>query len=171
MTESSFGFKKVLKPKPDHTVQLEKPRTVQLYSLFRVKNRSMQKKRGTCTDHGPTARFYESWSVFEVRTVSFCFSFFGEFWPIYWYEVMIRSRRDERTRRKTKIGRRSDNFRSWTKGFLRKNKRTSEEEEDKFLKKEKKKEKEKERRTQRSRICAKTNSTLAQQINSKHKQH
>ena len=58
---------------------------------------------------------------------------------------MIRSRRDERTWRKTKIGRRSDNFRSWTKGFLRKNKRTSEEEEDKFLKKEKKKKKKKKR--------------------------
>ena len=28
--------------------------------------------------------------------VSFCFSFSSEFWPIHWYEVMIRSRRDEK---------------------------------------------------------------------------
>ena len=55
---------------------------------------------------------------------------------------MIRSRRNERTRRTTKIGRRSDNFKSWTKGFVRKKKRTREEE-DKFLKKEKKKKKKK----------------------------
>ena len=38
---------KVLKPEPDHTVQPEKPRTVQFYGLFRVKNRSIQKKQGT----------------------------------------------------------------------------------------------------------------------------
>ena len=42
--------------------------------------------------------------------VSFCFSFSGEFWPIHRYEVMIRFRRNERTQRRTKIGRRSDNF-------------------------------------------------------------
>ena len=34
--------------------------------------------------------------VFEVQTVSFCFSFFDEFWPIHQYEVMIRSRRNEK---------------------------------------------------------------------------
>ena len=28
--------------------------------------------------------------------VSFCFSFSSEFWPIHWYEVMIRSRRNEK---------------------------------------------------------------------------
>ena len=36
---------------------------------------------------------------------------------------MIRSRRNERTRRRTKIGRRSDNFKSRTKGFVRKKKK------------------------------------------------
>ena len=54
---------------------------------------------------------------------------------------MIISRRNERIQRKTKIGRRYDNFRSWTKGFVRgKKKRTSEEKEDKFLQKKKKRE-------------------------------
>ena len=37
---------KVLKPGPDRTVQPEKPRTVQFYCLFRMKNRSIQKKQG-----------------------------------------------------------------------------------------------------------------------------
>ena len=36
---------------------------------------------------------------------------------------MIRSRKNERARRRIKIGRRSDNFRSWTKGFVRKKKK------------------------------------------------
>ena len=36
----------VLKFGPDRTVRLEKPRTVELYGLFRVKNRSMPKKQG-----------------------------------------------------------------------------------------------------------------------------
>ena len=30
-------------------------------------------------DRGPTDRFCEPWPVFEVRTVSFCFGFSGEF--------------------------------------------------------------------------------------------
>ena len=55
--------------------------------------------------------------------VSFCFSFSGEYWPIHRYEVMIRSRRNERARRRIKIGRRHDNFRSWTKEFVRKKKK------------------------------------------------
>ena len=157
---------KVLKPEPDRIVRSENPWTFQLYSLFRVKNRSMQKKVGTHMDRGLTTRFCEPWPTFEVQTVSLFFSFSDEFWPIHWYEVMIISRRNERIQRKTKIGRRYDNFRSWTKGFVReKKKRTSEEKEDKFLQKKR------ERRTQRSRICSKTNSTLAQQINSKHKLH
>ena len=37
---------KVLKPGPDRTVRPEKPRTVQFYGLFRVKNHSIQKKQG-----------------------------------------------------------------------------------------------------------------------------
>ena len=131
----------------DRTVRSEKPQTIQLYGLFRVKNRFMPKKAGTRTNHGPTIRFCEPWPVFEVRTVSFYFSFSGEFWPIHRYEIMIRSRKNERARRRIKIGRRSDNFRSWTKGFVRKKKKT---EEDKFLKKKKKGR----RRTQRNRICA-----------------
>ena len=117
-------------------------------------------------DRGLTTRFCEPWPTFEVQTVSLFFSFSDEFWPIHWYEVMIISRRNERIQRKTKIGWSYDNFRYWTKGFVReKKKRTSEEKEDKFLQKKR------ERRTQRSRICSKTNSTLAQQINSKHKLH
>ena len=36
----------VLKPEPDRTIRLKKSRTVQLYGLFRVKNRSMPKKQG-----------------------------------------------------------------------------------------------------------------------------
>ena len=100
------------------------------------------------------------WTItdFWVRTVSFCFSFSGEFWPIHRFEVMIRSRRNERTRRRTKIRRRSDNFRSWTKGFVRK--KRSWEEEDKFLQKQKNKKKKKtkkkkgRRRTQQNRVYA-----------------
>ena len=67
---------------------------------------------------------------------------------------MIRSRRNERTRRRTKIRRRSDNFRSWTKGFVRK--KRSREEEDKFLKKQKKNKKKTKgrRRTQQNRVYA-----------------
>ena len=54
---------------------------------------------------------------------------------------MIRYRRNGRTWRRTKIGKRYDNFRSWTKGFVRgKKKRTSEEKEDKFLQKKKERE-------------------------------
>ena len=117
---------KVLKPGSDRTIRLKKLQTIQLYGLFRVKNCSMQKKAGTCTNCGPTARFCESWPVFEVRTVSFCFSFSGEFWSIHRYEFMIRSRRNGRTWRRTKIGRRSDNFRSWTKRFVRKKKKEPE---------------------------------------------
>ena len=129
----------------------------------------MGKKAETRANRGRIVLFWEPWPIFEVWTVSFCFSFSSEFWLIHWYEVMIKSRRNERTQRRTKIGRRSNNFRYWTKGFVRKKKkRTREEDEDNFLKKKKKK---RERRTQRSRVCAKTNSTLAQQINSKHKLH
>ena len=36
----------VLKSGPDRTVRPENPRTVELYGLFRVKNRSMPKKQG-----------------------------------------------------------------------------------------------------------------------------
>ena len=39
-------FIKVLKPGTDRTVRPEKPRTVQFYGLFRVKNRFMPKKQG-----------------------------------------------------------------------------------------------------------------------------
>ena len=81
------------------------------------------KKAGTRTDHDPIVRFCEPWPVFEVWTVSFCFSFSDEFWSIHWYEVMIRSRRNERPRRRTKIRRKSDNFRSWTKGFVKEKKK------------------------------------------------
>ena len=109
---------KVLKLGLDRMIRPKKPRTIQLYGLFRVKNRSTQKKVGTRTDRSPSAQFYEPWLVSEVRTVSFCFSFFGEFWPIHRHEVMIISRRNERTWGRTKIGRRSYNFRSWTKGFV-----------------------------------------------------
>ena len=80
-------------------------------------------KIGTRTNHSLTIRFYEPWPVFKVRTISFCFSFSCEFWPIHWYEIMIRSRRNERAWRRIKIGRRSDNFKSWTKGFVRKKKK------------------------------------------------
>ena len=37
---------KVLKSGPDHTIRPEKPQTIQLYGLFRVKNHSMPKKQG-----------------------------------------------------------------------------------------------------------------------------
>ena len=67
-------------------------------------------KIGTRTNHSLTIRFYEPWPVFKVQMISFCFNFSDEFWPIHWYEIMIRSRRNERTRKRTKIGRRSDNF-------------------------------------------------------------
>ena len=111
---------------PDRTVRFDRKNLEPFHA----------KKSGTRTDHGPTVRFCEPWLIFEVRMVSFCFSFSGEFWPIHRYEVMIRSRRNERTRRTTKIGRRSDNFKSWTKGFVRKKKRTREEEERSSSKKE-----------------------------------
>ena len=107
-------------------------------------------KIGTRTNHSLTIRFYEPWPVFKVQMISFCFSFFCEFWPIHWYEIMIRSRRNERAWRRIKIGRRSDNFKSWTKGFVRKKKKRTREEEDKFLKKKKKGR----TRTQQNRICA-----------------
>ena len=96
--------------------------------------------------HRPQSNHPVLWTMtdFWVRTVSFCFSFSGEFWPIHRFEVMIRSRRNERTRRRTKIRRRSDNFRSWTKGFVRK--KRSREEEDKFLKKQKKNKKKKKKK-------------------------
>ena len=81
---------------------------------------------------------------------------------------MIKSRRNERTQRRTKIGRRSNNFKYSTKGFVRKKKKEPEKKKKTSSSKKKKK---RERRTQRSRVCAKTNSTLAQQINSKHKLH
>ena len=38
-------FGKVLKPEPDRTVRLEKPRTVNFCSSFSLKNRSMRKKQ------------------------------------------------------------------------------------------------------------------------------
>ena len=93
-------------------------------------------------DRGPTVRFWGSNGFF-------LFQLSCEFWPIHWYEVMIRSRRNEKARRRIKIERRSDNFRYWTKGLVREKKRTREEE-DKFLKEKKKGR----RRTQRNRICA-----------------
>ena len=37
--------------------------------MFKVKNRSMQKKAGTCTYCGPTTRFYEPWLVQPVHTI------------------------------------------------------------------------------------------------------
>ena len=98
---------------PDRTVRFDRKNLEPFHA----------KKSGTRTDHGPTVRFCEPWLIFEVRMVSFCFSFSGEFWPIHRYEVMIRSRRNERTRRRIRIGRRSDNFRSWTKGFVWKKKK------------------------------------------------
>ena len=79
---------------------------------------------------------------------------------MHWYEVMIRSRRNERTRWRTKIGRRSYNFRSWTKGFVKGEKKSSREEEDKFLKKKKKKKKGRSR-TQQNKICAQLKQELA----------
>ena len=105
-------------------------------------------------DRGPTLRIYEPWPVFEVRTVSFCFSFSGEFWPIHRYEVMIRSRRNERARRRIKFGRRSDNFRSWTKEFVRKKKRKKNQRRRRRQVPQKKKKKKGRRRTQRNRMCA-----------------
>ena len=98
---------------PDRTVRFDRKNLEPFHA----------KKSGTRTDHGPTVRFCEPWLIFEVRMVSFCFSFSGEFWPIHRYEVMIRSRRNERARRRIRIGRRSDNFRSWTKGFVWKKKK------------------------------------------------
>ena len=49
-------------------------------------------------------------------------------------------------RRRTKIIRKSNNFRSWTKGFVRGKKKSSREEEDKFLKKQKNKKTKKRRK-------------------------
>ena len=54
-TENSFLFSfshsqnyKVLKPRPNHTVRLEKPRTAHLCSSFSLKNPSMEKSRDPC---------------------------------------------------------------------------------------------------------------------------
>ena len=58
----------VLKPGPDCTVRLGKPRTGHFYSLFNMKNWSMQKKTMNYTDCGPTAWFCESWLVQVVHT-------------------------------------------------------------------------------------------------------
>ena len=58
----------VLKPGPDCTVRLGKPRTGHFYSLFNMKNCSMQKKTMNNTDCGPTAWFCESWLVQVVHT-------------------------------------------------------------------------------------------------------
>ena len=58
----------VLKPGPNYTVRLGKPRTSHFYSLFNMKNCSMQKKTMNYTDCGPTVRFCESWLVQVVHT-------------------------------------------------------------------------------------------------------
>ena len=42
-----FFIIKVLKPRPDHTVQLEKPRTAHFCGSFSLKNLSMGKKQGS----------------------------------------------------------------------------------------------------------------------------
>ena len=62
---------------------------------------------------------------------------------------MIRSRRNERARRRIKIGRRSDNFRSWTKGFVRKKKKEPEKKKTSSSKKKK----QGRRRTQQNKVC------------------
>jgi len=42
--------------------------------------------------------------------VSFCFSFSNEFWPTHWYEVMIRSSRDEKEMKEHEEEQRSEGF-------------------------------------------------------------
>ena len=42
--------------------------------------------------------------------VSFCFSFSGEFWPTHRYEVMIRSRRNEKEMKEHEEEQRSQGF-------------------------------------------------------------
>ena len=87
-----ISFKnKVLKPGPDRTVRPKKPWTAQFCDFFSFKNCSMGKRQRAVR----TVRFWELWPVFEVPTVSFCFNFSDEFW-VHRYEVMIRSRRNEK---------------------------------------------------------------------------
>ena len=110
---------KVLKPGPDRTVQPEKPRTVQFYGLFRVKNRSIQKKQGPAR-----TAVRPSGSVNRDRFLRFGWFLFVSACPMnlantpVWIYDQIQKK--WKNMKRTKIGRRSDNFRSWTKRFVRK---------------------------------------------------
>ena len=113
---------KVLKPGPDRTVQPEKPRTVQFYGLFRVKNRSIQKKQGPAR-----TAVRPSGSVNRDRFLRFGWFLFVSAFPMnlantpVWIYDQIQKK--WKNMKRTKIGRRSDNFRSWTKRFVRKKKK------------------------------------------------
>ena len=67
-------FYKVLKLELDCSVQPRKPQTIQLYGLFRVKNRSMQKKQEPARTTVRLLGFWGSDGLFSVSAfpVNFC---------------------------------------------------------------------------------------------------